>query len=361
MANMVIGCGNAGSRCVEEIASRTSMSDVVLYAIDSVMSNMSMDKVGNKITYIPIISDDKCGSGRDRERGAAMFRYHEDNGKFNEMYNDALNAKTPVVVISSSAGGTGSGSIVPLCKALQELEIQVIPIIICPSMDDPDAYHLNTNDLLIELDQVGITTYNVFRNRAGTSNYTPVNNEVADLVEIIFGKRYKETDLDSIDDQDLDTILNTPGRFVAITAKAPDIQKLTREITAKMFTGHQPSWTDEEAKRFTFMTAFSLRSIFAADDFESVFTEVRARIHNVFDEYRHIEQVDNSGVCEATVIIAGLPRPEIKKIESEYADVGGLAEGMNRSKRPSFMKKKKASVVELKDGEGSAIKQFKWH
>lgn len=361
MPNMVIGVGNAGSRCVEEIASRTSMSDVILYAIDSVMSNMSMEKVGNKITYIPIVSDDKCGSGRDRERGAAMFRYHEENGKFVEMYNKALEAKTPVVVISSSAGGTGSGSIVPLCKSLIELDIQVIPVIICPSMDDPDAYHLNTNDLLIELDQVGVQTYNIFRNRAGTSNYTPVNNDVADMVEIIFGKYYKDTELDSIDDQDLDTILNIPGRFVAIKAKASDIQKLTREITAKMFTGYQPSWTDEEANRFTFMTAFSLRSIFAADDFENVFTEVRARIRKSFDEYRHIEQTDNNGVCEATVIIAGLPRPEIKQIDSEYADVGGLSEGMNRSKRPGFMKKKKASVVELKDGEGSAIKQFKWH
>ena len=247
MPNMVIGVGNAGSRCVEEIASRTSMSNVILYAIDSVMSNMSMEKVGNKITYIPIVSDDKCGSGRDRDRGAAMFRYHEENGKFVEMYNKALEAKTPVVVISSSAGGTGSGSIVPLCKSLIELDIQVIPVIICPSMDDPDAYHLNTNDLLIELDQVGVQTYNIFRNRAGTSNYTPVNNDVADMVEIIFGKYYKDTELDSIDDQDLDTILNIPGRFVAIKAKASDIQKLTREITAKMFTGYQPSWTDEEA------------------------------------------------------------------------------------------------------------------
>ena len=355
MENMVIGAGNAGSMIVRTLTERSCLKDVKLYTIDSVTNGITLDSI-QRIKNIPIMADNKCGSGRDRERGAAMFKYHEDNGAFDEMYNDAENSKTPVIVVSSSAGGTGSGSIVPLCKSLIERDIQVIPVIICPAMDDPDAYHLNTNDLFIELDEIGVTTYNVFRNRSGDSNYGPINNAVADMIEIIFGKRYHDTDKDSIDDQDLDVVLSTPGRFVAITATASDIPKLTREITAKMFTGFQPSWTEEDARRLTFMSAFSLRSIFASEDFKSVFDEVRSRIHHTFDEYRHIEQTDNDGICEATVIIAGLPRPEIREIDSQYNDVGGISNGMNRSKRPNFMKKKKASIVDNKDGD----KKFKW-
>jgi hypothetical protein len=361
MSNMIIALGNTGNQIIRLAAERSSLEDVKMYAIDSVTSSITMDNIV-RIKHIPIVSDDKCGSSRDRSRGAAMYRYHEELGEFEEMYKDAENAKTPVLVITSSAGGTGSGSVIPLCKALIEREIQVIPIIVCPALEDPDAYHLNTNDLFIELDEVGIETYNVFRNRAGSSNYTPINNEVVDLIEIIFGKRYHDTTLDSIDDQDLDMILNMQGRFVAISAKAPDIQKLTREITAKMFTGYQPSWTEEDAKELTFMSAFSLRSIFASEDFEQVFSEVRSRIHKVFDEYRHIEQTDNNGMCEATVIIAGLPRPDVRNIDENYKDVGTISNGMNRSKRPNFMKKRTASVTEVKGKDGQpSIKKFNWH
>ena len=356
---VVISAGNAGCQILRTFADRSTSSDVNMFAIDSVLNSVTLDNVSH-IKFIPIISDENSGSGRDRERGAAMYRYHEDQGAFDEMYQAAEEAKSPVIVISSAAGGTGSGSIVPICKSLIELGVHVVPIIVCPAMDDPDAYHLNTNDLFIELDEVGVETYNVFRNRAGDSDYTPINNEVADLIEVIFGKRYRDTKLDSIDDQDLDVVMSTPGRFVAITAKAADIPKLTREITAKMFTGFQPSWTEEDALKYTFMSAFSLRSIFAKNDFKTVFDEVRSRIHKTFDEYRHIEQVDNDGICEATVIIAGLPRPEIKEINSNYADVGGISNGMNRSKRPSFVKRKKASITDEKDSNGNTHKSFKW-
>ena len=361
MGNMIIGLGNTGNQIVKEIASRPCMSDVKLYTIDSVASSADIDH--QNVTAIPIISDDKCGSGRDRERGAAMFRYHEDQGSFVDMYADAEKAKSPVFVITSSAGGTGSGSVVPLCKTLIENDIAVVPIIICPAMDDPDAYHLNTNDLFIELTQVGIETYNIFRNRSGDTNYDPVNREVADMIEIVLGKRYGgefTNKSDTIDEQDLDSIMSVPGRFVAISAKAPTIQKLTREITSKLFTGFQPAWTDAAAHELTFVTAYSLKSIFAADDFKTVFDEVRERTNRIFDEYKHIEQCDNDGICEATVIVAGLPRPDVKNIDDNYADVGGLAEHLNRSKRPNFMKRKRASITETKGENGDVMKQFNW-
>jgi hypothetical protein len=55
-----------------------------------------------------------------------------------------------------------------------------------------------------------------------------------------------------------------------------------------------------------------------------------------------------------------LPRPEIKDVEATYADVGGISSGMNRSKRPAFMKRKKASITDKKDSNGNSHKEFKW-
>ena len=172
---VIIGLGGTGTAIVSAAANRASLNDAKLFSIDSVTSSINLDNI-NRIKCIPIISDDKCGSGRDRERGAAMFNYHDEQGNFSELYAIAQDAKTPVVVISSAAGGTGSGSIVPFCAKLIKKGITIIPIIVCPALDDPDAYHLNTNDLFIELDEIGIETYNVFRNRSGDSSYHKINN-----------------------------------------------------------------------------------------------------------------------------------------------------------------------------------------
>lgn len=353
---LICGLGNTGSRIVEAIETRSSLKDVELYAIDSIAPTMSLNRVNTRIHYIPIVSDDKNGSGRNRERGAAMFEYHEELGSFEDMLEACTEAKTPIVVITSSAGGTGSGSTPKLCKLLTDMEIPVIPIIITPSMDDPDAYHLNTTDLFVELEEAGVTTYGVFRNIAGDSNYTPINNEVVDMVEIIFGKKYGTTALDSIDDSDLDNILNTPGRFVAVSAKASDITNLTRQLTRKMFTGFQPAWTEEEAMQYTFMSAFSLKSMFAGQDFKNVFDEVRSRIHHVYDEYRHIEQVDNGGEAEASVIIAGLPRPNLKDVDAKFTGATSIGSSMKRATRPGFLGKKKATFSKSKDGKP----KFNW-
>ena len=362
MNNMIIGLGNCGSQIVKAATNSVSLKGVKMYCIDSQVATVDLNTVGN-VTMIPIISDEKAGSGRNRERGKAMYQFHEDNGAFEKMYEDAENAKSPVIVITSAAGGTGSGSVVPLCEALITRDIQVIPIIVCPNMADPDAYHLNTNDLMMELGDVGIETYSIFRNSRGDADYSHVNNEVIELIEIIFGKKYNKTTLDSIDDSDLDVILNTPGRFVAVSVSAPDIKTLKKELTRKVFSGFQPAWTEDESNNNTFMTAYSLTSMFAKQDFKEVFEEVNMRIKNVYDEYRNIADSDNGGVAQATLIVAGLPRAEVKMIDTEFKEANGISAGMNRSKRPNFMGRKKASVTQehtKKGDDTSVINKFNW-
>lgn len=356
MKNVIIGLGNTGTNIVNLISQNANLSNTSsLYCVDSTTCRITLDSI-NDIKYLCTISDDVEGSGRNRERGCALFQHHETMGTFDEMYKDASAAKSPVIVITSSAGGTGSGSAVPLCKSLIEKGIEVIPIIIVPNLQDPDAYHLNTSDLFIGLDEAGVTTYSVFRNSRGDADYTPINKEVVELIEIILGKKYDTTNLDSIDDSDLDVILSTPGRFVAVSVSAPDTEILSKDLTRKIFSGFQPAWTQEESSEHTFMTAYSLSSMFAKQDFKRVFEELNNRIVNVYDEYRNICDIDNDGVAKATVIVAGLPRPEIKQIDSEYKESKAIADGINKSKRPKFLNKKKA-VIQKDD---NAISQFKW-
>ena len=362
--NMIIGMGNTGSNIVKAASECDELSDVDMYCIDSVTSNVNLDMI-NRINIIPIISDEKSGSGRNRERGASMYQFHEANGDFDKMYENAGKAKSPVLVITSAAGGTGSGATVPLCKALIDKAIHVIPIIVMPSMSDPDAYHLNTNDLLYELAEVGVKTYAIFRNKADDACYASVNNEVVDLIQIIFGKKYGETYNDTIDDSDLDVVLSWPGRFIALSASAPNIESLKKELTRKLLSTFQQAWSEnyEKTPVSTLVTAYSLTSMYADAEYKEVFSDIKSRFGNWYDEYKNICCSDNNGMCTATIIIAGLPGVEIKQISSTFIEASSIGAGITRSKRPDFLKKKKATILHEKSSDNSAqdvINKYNW-
>lgn len=332
--NILIGLGNTGTQIVKEAAKSSKLYNVKMYAIDSVSTAVDVE-FAKRVNFVPIISDDKTGSGRSRERGAAMFRHHQSIGSFKEMYADIETARTPILVVTSAAGGTGSGSAVPLCRDLIQKGLHVIPIIVCPAMQDPDAFHLNTNDLMLELEEAGIKTYTIFRNEAGNADYRKINGEIVEAIEIILGQWYDETDLDSIDDSDLDVILSTPGRFIAARYTSANPDGLRRSITGKVINGSQPGWSSDESENNTFMTAFSLTGPYASEAFEATFHDINARIKNRFDEYRNISIKD--GDWMASVIIAGLPRAELKEISSEFRGASSIAHGVKKSARPNFM------------------------
>lgn len=359
--NLIIGLGNAGTQIVKLAAESEKLSDTKFYAIDSVTANADVETV-HAVTMIPIITDDKAGSGRLRERGAAMFEYHDQNHAFDALYQDAIEAKAPIIIVTSSAGGTGSGIASVLCTKLYALsdDINIVPLIICPSLNDPDMFHMNTNDLMIELENAGVETYSIFRNEYGTANYNQINKDVVTTIELILGKLYDATNNQSIDESDLDMMMRVPGRFVAAYAESADPKKLKRLITEKALHSYQPGWTNDDTKTPTIYTAFGLTSPFARDDFADVFEDVRARISHFVDEYRNICEKD--GISSASIIIAGLPRAELRNIDCEYEETKSIADGVTKSNRPSFMRNKKAirtsHVKEVKDLTN--IKKYDW-
>lgn len=355
---IIIGLGNAGTQIVRLAAETQLLKNEKFYSIDSVASSTTMKNVSN-VKSIPIISDSRSGSGRNRERGRAMFDFHTDDSDMQKMFDECAESESTVIAISSSAGGTGSGSIVGLCEQLALREVNVIPIIIVPAMEDPFAYHINTSDLFVELDGVGVATYSVFRNPHGT-DYDAINRDVVRSIETILGYHYDPTDLDSIDDSDLDTIMSLSGRFISVYVEAPDVSTLKKELTRKILTGFQPGWTNEEAGATTLMAAFSLSSIFASTDFDDVFAEINERLGESYDIYKNIANIDENR-AHATAIIAGLPTVKLKQLSGEFHQAGSIGDGLTKSVRPSFMSKKKAHIETADDKTANISgKKFRW-
>ena len=349
---VVIGLGNAGSQIVK-LASQSKVfkKDDKFFTIDSVAST-TLDDVCN-VESIPIISDEKCGSGRDRERGYAMYKYHQiEKDSFKDMFAACAQSTSPIILVSSAAGGTGSGSIVGLAQDLIDAGCDVIPIIIAPSMDDPASYHMNTSDLFIDLSEIkdidgvdpGIVSYSVFRNPSN-SDYTNINKAVVRSIETILGYHYDDTDKDSIDDSDLAKLLGIKGRFISVYCEAPDIATLKKDITREVLSGYQPAWSAEDASHTTFVTAFSLTSMFASTDFDEVFSGIKERVGDEFERYLNIKESPDSEKCHATAVIAGLPTIKTKDVSGDFNEAGGMAEGIKRCNRPSFMDSSKKKTT----------------
>ena len=350
---VIIGLGNAGTQIVRLAAESRHLADEQFFSIDSVASSVTMKDVSS-ITSIPIISDSKSGSGRNRERGRAMFDFHCKKNEFDAMVKACKDSKEFVIAVSSSSGGTGSGAIVGLCDLLIKNGIMVIPIIICPSEDDPSAYHLNTNDLFVELGDVGIGPYCIFKN-PHTSDYSNINKAVVRAIEVIRRVYYDETEGDSIDVMDLQNLFEMPGRFIAAYAEAKDVTTLKKEITRAVLSGYQPGWSTDSANEHTYMAAFSLSSVFAKSDYDDVFSEIEPRLGSQFDVFKNIAPIEGD-ICYASAIITGLPTVKTKDVADDFNLAGGISDGMKRSKRPSFMSKKKATIVQDEDG----VDSFNW-
>ena len=354
MNNVIIGLGNAGSQIVKLASQSKAFKDDQFFTIDSVATTVDLDSINN-VKNIPIISDEKTGSGRSRKRGRAMYRYHREKlNSFDKMFEACDKASSPIILVSSSSGGTGSGSIVGLAQDLIDRELDVIPIIIAPAMDDPDSYHLNTTELLLELSEIvdcddlpGIKSYSVFRNPVDP-DYSSINKAIVKSIETILGYHYDDTDKDSIDQSDLAKIMSVSGRFISVYCEANDIPTLKKDITRAVLSGYQPGWSAQDSENITFVTAYSLTSMFASTDFREVFADIEEHVGHEFERFMNIKETPNAEKCYATAIIAGLPTIKVRDVSGDFNTAGNIADGIKKCVRPSIMDTRKPKTEDGK-------------
>lgn len=345
MEKIVIGLGNTGTVIVRELAKK-NINNVKLFAIDSQVKHVSIDNV-SKVKYIPIVADDNVGSGRDRDRGRAMFEYNLEEHNMDELFDMCQKTDT-IFVVSSAAGGTGSGSCPKLCEALFDRlneDVKIIPIIVCPNMKDPDAYHYNTNDLMIDLKNVQIGPYVIFRN-PDSSDYEKINAEIVSAIDVLLGNRYEITDNDEIDASDLNNVLSVNGRIIALSISADSVDEARKKLMKEIVSSYQPAWDPSQIGYG--VAAFSMKSINAGEDSKLIEDDIRSKLEHCSDIYKNIVINDNNGKVDITLIVAGLPPVEMKTIETDYTETVGIADNLSKMERPKVMKRKHISFKDFK-------------
>ena len=229
----IIGVGNCGSQVALLAEKRYSELFDCIY-INSSESDLSMVtspdalkfKIGNK--------DEVEGSGKNRTKMKEYLMADINKILTDENLQNTLVDKKYVFVISSAAGGTGSGAAPVLMEILRQMfpDTNFILVAVLPQISSSLMEQGNALEFLTELyDVLGdSTTYMIYDNE-NTSDLPPtkalevINDNIVEDLRILSGVDNYATPYESIDEADLESIITTPGRLLVV--------RLNKRLTEK--------------------------------------------------------------------------------------------------------------------------------
>lgn len=215
----IIGIGNTGNQ-VAALAKDTLNIPVI--AINS--SEKDLETISEDIPK-KLISDKEGltqGAGKDR---ALAKKYLKDSVMNLIKDTDILSLISNldvVFIISSTGGGTGSGTAPLMASILASTfkDVKVIMIGVLPVNNEALGAHVNTLEYLNELYNVlDNQTYLLYDNDKleGLPSYKimeQVNNEIVQDINVLRCTYNFTTKFDSIDDRDMMRLISFPGRIV---------------------------------------------------------------------------------------------------------------------------------------------------
>lgn len=215
----IIGLGNTGNQ-VAALAKEKLGIPVV--AINS--SEKDLETVPNNIPKKLISDKDglSAGAGKDRNLAKSYLKDSITNLLKDQEMIDMISPLDVVFVVSSTGGGTGSGTAPLLANILEATfaDTKVIMIGVLPVNNEALSAHVNTLEYLNELYKVmDNQTYMLYDNDkcAGMPSYKlleKVNNEIVKDIDVLRCTYNFTTKLDSIDDRDAKRLISFPGRIV---------------------------------------------------------------------------------------------------------------------------------------------------
>lgn len=220
----IIGVGNAGGNVAKLVHEEASFPAIALNT-----SNQDLSAIGDSIPVL-LFGDGK-GIGKNRDGSKEELKKSVQALVSDEKMLNVLNGAELIFVVSSCGGGTGSGTALILATivGISYPNATVIPIGIAPQLSEGFGSQLNFvdyySDLKKKADALSYMIYdnNQYANLPHKQMIDTVNHQICRHIQVLSGVFNNQTDLDSIDDRDMITIVSAPGRL--IVADATDIKE----------------------------------------------------------------------------------------------------------------------------------------
>lgn len=269
----IIGIGNCGSQ-VAYLAEKTYPELFDTIYVNSSIADLAMVKTEHDNLKFKIGNRDEIeGSGKNRTKMKEYLMADINTILADANLQECIVEKKYCFVVTSAAGGTGSGAAPVLMEIMRQLfpDTNFILIGVLPQLNASLMEQGNALEFLNELyDVLGSdTTYMIYDNEA-TSDLPPtraleeVNKNIVEDLKVLTGVDNYPTPYESIDEADMESIITTPGRLLVVrinkqlTEKAMEDNKLD-DIIIKAIKKSAHTETDRNKKvvRWGIITYFT--------------------------------------------------------------------------------------------------------
>lgn len=224
----VIGLGNTGN----QIASLAyEQLKIPVMAVNS--SGKDLETISNNIPkkLISDASGESKGAGKNRQLAKKYLKDSIMTFLSSEDVQDFIGDLDVLFVVSSTGGGTGSGTSLIMSSIIASMfvDVHVITIGVLPVMNEALSAHVNTLEYLNELySTLDGQTYMLYDNDkySGMPSYKMmnlVNEEVVKDIDVLRCTYNYTTKYDSIDEEDMRRLISFPGRI--LVARLEDIKE----------------------------------------------------------------------------------------------------------------------------------------
>jgi cell division GTPase FtsZ len=357
----VIGIGNAGSQVAARCKERLGI-DVL--AINS--SEKDLQTIPDSVPKL-LIGDSK-GAGKER-RAAKLFLKDSIKTIISEEKLAEIFDQEILFIVSSTGGGTGSGSAILLSNIVSEIypATKVIVVGILPTLKEALSTQLNTMSYLEELyNTLEGATYMLYDNEKlsklpSNTMMTTINDSIVNDIDVIRGTYQLPTAFSSIDEKDMLNVLTTPGRIVVaglmdLSEKDLDGTNIDTLLIQQLKNNtHAELQRDKIVYRTGIISNLSDR---LSEQYDSHIPEVQTFIGTPVEEFEHIViNSDRKLPNNVFLIAAGLSQvnDRIRKINDRVDEIQEAQKQLEDESELNATDFRKMSdgIVRRKAGEAS--------
>jgi cell division GTPase FtsZ len=347
LTTCIIGIGNCGNQ-IAALAKKELDVDVI--AINT--SEDDLATLPEEVREKSYVIGDKEGSGKNRSEAKKFLKDSITSIVADPTFKETLMGKDQIFIISSTGGGTGSGTAPIMSDIVRSAfrnpdgtEKPVILIGVLPKLSEGLSTQTNTKEYLHELFEVlENPTYMLYDN----NNYSKetayvvlqkVNQEVVSDIKVLECFYNSPTPFDSIDGKDMKMVNGTPGRIAVaslLDIKEKDLDEMTIEdalIDKLKKNAHAELQRDGIVTRSACITNLNDK---LNGMFDSHISHIKEFVGEPVEEFLHIAVNENRDYPNnVSLVLAGLSpiSDRVDKINDRIDEITREQEERERARR----------------------------
>ena len=215
----IIGMGNTGNQIASLAYEKIKVPVMAVNSSEKDLETIS-DNIPKKL--IRDASGQSSGAGKNRSLAKQYLKDSIVSFLSSQDVTNFIKDLDVLFIISSTGGGTGSGTSLVMSKVIASMfvDVHVITIGILPVMNEALSAHVNTLEYLNELyGTLENQTYMLYdndryNNKPSYKMMEMVNQEVVKDIDVLRCTYNYTTKYDSIDEQDMKRLIGFPGRIM---------------------------------------------------------------------------------------------------------------------------------------------------